>query len=101
MTDEKLNEIRKRLDAWPLLSPLEAAHDYAGCYHHDVKVLLAEIDTLRAERRRLLSAAIRRSGASSWEEFTSYWDPTEETAEAAIVRLGREVERLKGEGKCS
>lgn len=49
--------------------------------------LCDEVDALRAEVAALKSAAIRRAGASSWEEAFGDWNPTEESAEDAIKRL--------------
>lgn len=49
---------------------------------------LKDSHAAQAERiEELKAAVIRRSGSSSWQEWTGIWDPTEETAVEATKRL--------------
>lgn len=50
----------------------------------------------QAERiEELKAAVIRRSGSSSWQEWTGIWDPTEETAVEATKRLLQRAEAVE------
>lgn len=48
------------------------------------------------ERDEVRAAIVRRSGASSWEEWSKgVWDPTEESAVDATNRLAKERDELR------
>lgn len=57
---------------------------------------LKDSHAAQAERiEELKAAVIRRSGSSSWQEWTGIWDPTEETAVEATKRLFHRIKELE------
>lgn len=62
----------------------------------DIPDLLQEVQRLKDENAKLKEVVVRRSGASSWEEFIGTWDPTEESAVDAIRRLKAELALAHG-----
>jgi hypothetical protein len=101
-----LDAIRKRLEnKWPLCGRYQ--EDFAVavsyCWHYctDVPMLLTEVDDLKRElrstkieRNHFRDTAFPADGGSSPDDALLFWNPREESAGAAIVRLGRKVERL-------
>lgn len=77
-------------------SQLRKAEQEEQSWLHSRDLLHEQIKKLEAEVSRLRELITRRSGASSWEEWTSGFDLTEETPLEIITRL-RELNELTRE----